>query len=108
MPTDDTPTAADTMCMDIDHYASADDTPDGGLLPCPFCGCAAHLTGAGPGRRGDMDAYVVCPGCQAEGPLRCAYAGDDYDACQSAAVEAWNTRRPPPDPLRAAQEDGNE
>lgn len=48
------------------------------LLPCPFCGGEAELTG--------FDApefWVWCPNCK---------ASTDAHTCKGGAIEAWNTR----------------
>ena len=48
------------------------------LLPCPFCGGEAELTGF------DAPEYWVwCPSCK---------ASTDAHTCKGGAIEAWNTR----------------
>lgn len=48
------------------------------LLPCPFCGGEAELTGFGA-----PEVWVWCPNCK---------ASTDAHTCKGGAIEAWNTR----------------
>lgn len=60
--------------------------PTDALLPCPFCGAAAHF---------EMDEgrweWVNCEGCGMQGN-RSASLMDD---CKSKLAEEWNRRTPP-------------
>lgn len=50
------------------------------LLPCPFCGVSdAHVACTGA-------SWVVCDGCEAEGPAECE---------EQEAIDKWNTRATP-------------
>jgi hypothetical protein len=63
--------------------------PAPALLPCPFCGGAAHPSEGGGG-------YIECDVCKACGP--CHFGNP------AAAIAAWNTRAAPPAPAPAPAE----
>lgn len=67
------------------------------LLPCPFCGGAAMLTGLGYDGPADCyDVYVQCSICDSEGQSRLVDKSAGWDEADSVseAIAAWNRRTP--------------
>lgn len=70
--------------MTVQEYL---DTRNSELLPCPFCGEAAHLTHTNPG---EAPVQMIAVGCITDG---CAgwMLANDYNTAKGAIV-VWNKR----------------
>lgn len=66
------------------------------LSPCPFCGDRDELETDDDGGS-NVDVFVRCHGCGAQGPATRVGCRDDDDGeidLESEAIELWNQRTP--------------